>query len=93
MSLKNQDLKVIYAERYGIEIAVDENGDRDLSSLPEMTVYKTDSSDKSHWQKKYIVGLETDIWSTVIGGRYEVLVCGEHTLLDADDVYTEFTGE
>jgi hypothetical protein len=93
MSLKNQEIKVIYAERYGIEIAVDENGERDLSSLPEMAVYKTDSTDKSHWQKKYIVGPEKDIYSTVIGGRYEVLVCGEHTLLDADDVYTEFTGE
>jgi len=84
MTLTNQDLIREIKSRYGLP------EDADYT----MTVYRSETATVDQLSRTYLLGDQTN---GILGSKYglweEVVVLGDHTLLDADGVYTEYQGD
>lgn len=84
MALTNQDLIREIKSRYGIP------EDTDYT----MTVYRSETATGDQLSRNYLLGDQTN---GILGSKYglweEVVVLGDHTLIDADGVYTEYQGD
>jgi hypothetical protein len=67
--------------------------------LPEdadytITVYRSEAATVDQLSRAYLLG---DQPNGILGSKYglweEIVVLGEHTLIDADGVYTEYQGD
>jgi hypothetical protein len=67
--------------------------------LPEdadyiITVYRSTTAKEHQLSRDYLLGDQTN---GILGSKYglweEIVVLGDHTLLDADGVYTEYQGD
>lgn len=81
MPITDSDMRIAYQDRYGFA----------LDSNDVLTVYRTSTADQSKHHRRYITTPDNIIWSTkVTPSTYEVVFVGDHTLVDSDNVYTEY---
>lgn len=84
MALTDQDLINQIKSRYGIS---DDN-------IETITVYRSETATVDQLNRTYLLG---DQANGILGSKYglweEIVVLGEHTLIDADGVYTEYQGD
>ena len=84
MALTDQALITQIKSRYGLPEDVDYI----------ITVYRSETATVDQLSRAYLLGDQTN---GILGSKYglweEIVVLGEHTLIDADGVYTEYQGD
>lgn len=87
MALTNEDLITQYRKKYAIP-----------ADVATLTVYRATSPSPEQTARTYITDdMNMMMWSTTMGPIEEIVI-GDldgdtHTILDADDVWTEWTGD
>lgn len=84
MALTNEEFIKNIKSRYGLA--------EDFSD--SMTVYRSSIATTNQLTRTYLLG---DQSNGILGSKYglqeEIVIIGDHTLVDEDNVFTEYTGE
>lgn len=84
MALTDQELLSQIKSRYGLPEDADET----------LTVYRSETATVDQLSRTYLLGDQTN---GILGSKYglweEIVVLGDHTLIDTDGVYTEYQGD
>jgi hypothetical protein len=82
MPLTDENMIAQYKKKYAIDLDT------------ELTVYRSETANNEQTEKSYLVNdLDIPLWGSRVGIFEEVVIGGQHTLLDNDNVWTEYTGE
>ena len=84
MALTNENVKNDIISRYSI--------DDDVLGEQSITVYRSNSASNDQLTNDYLFGenVEPMVYASSFGATNEVVVIGDHTLQDSEDVFEEF---
>jgi len=73
------------------QLPVDEDG-----NMETLTVYRSATATNDQISREYLFGeddTDTQLFGGLHNGQQEIVILGSYSLIDADSVWTEFTGE